>query len=97
MPAQAKIEKLEMVCNAVLKELVDYPDRVVVTSMMGGGGEAAVLTVRVDRSDYGKVIGKHGRNVDALRVILEAIAAKHRIRLMLEIDDRNDRRASHGG
>ena len=84
--AQAGTDRLKAVCTTVVKELVDYPDSVVIAATVGGEA-TAVITVQAVRGDYGKVIGKKGKNVIALRTLLEAIAAKHRMRLMLEIDD----------
>lgn len=86
--AQSNIDRLAEVCRTVVEELVDHPGSVLVTPTLGEGGTTAVITVRADKSDYGKVIGRQGRNVDALRTLLEAVAAKHRMRLMLEIDDK---------
>lgn len=86
--AQTGIDRLTTVCRTIVEELVDHPDSVVITATPGGES-SAVIAVRAERGDYGKVIGKRGKNVDALRTLLEAVAAKHRMRLMLEIDDGN--------
>lgn len=88
MTVQAKIDRLANVCRAVVEELVDYPEHVAVSSTLGDGKTTAVLTVRAQKSDFGKVIGRGGRNVVSLRTLLEAIAAKHKLRLLLEIDDK---------
>lgn len=86
--AQTKISRLAKVCRIVVEELVDNPGSVIITPTLGEGETTAVITVRADKSDYGKVIGRQGRNLDALRILLEAISAKNRMRLMLEIDDK---------
>ena len=41
--------------------------------------------IKVDESDLGKVIGKQGKNVNAIRTIITAVGAKvhHRISLQL--------------
>jgi predicted RNA-binding protein YlqC (UPF0109 family) len=44
-----------------------------------------VLELKVAKSDMGKVIGKQGRNAQALRTILSAAAGKTRKRYLLEI------------
>lgn len=95
MNATAKIERIATVCRTIVSELVDFPQRVVVTPTLGKGGNSALMTVETDQSDFGKVIGKRGKNMEALRTLLEAIAAKHRMRLLIEIDDgQNGRRRS---
>lgn len=92
MTAQTNITRLVDICRTIVEELVDSPGNVAITPTLGNGGTTAVITVRTATDDYGKVIGKRGKNVEALRVLLEAVAAKHRMRLMLEIDDRAGRR-----
>jgi uncharacterized protein len=42
-------------------------------------------TLRVAKADLGKVIGKQGRNVDAMRTILSAASTKIRKRVIPEI------------
>jgi len=39
----------------------------------------------VAKSDLGKVIGRHGQNVRAMRTILSAVSGKVRKRVVLEI------------
>lgn len=67
----------------IVQALVDEPDRVAVAEIEGG--QTVVLEVSVAKSDMGKVIGKKGRNAQALRTILSAIAGKTRKRYVLEI------------
>ena len=67
----------------IVKALVDQPDQVSVSEIEGG--QAVVLELRVAKSDIGKVIGKRGRNADAIRTILSAVAGKTRKRYVLEI------------
>ena len=44
-----------------------------------------VIEVRVAQEDVGKVIGRQGRTVKALRSLLHAAGQKHRRRYLLEI------------
>lgn len=67
----------------IVKALVDEPDQVSVTEIEGG--HTIVLEVGVAKSDMGKVIGKKGRNAQALRTIMSAVAGKTRKRYVLEI------------
>ena len=69
----------------IAKHLVDHPESVVVNEV--GADHAALLELKVGISDTGKVIGKKGRTVDALRTILTAVAAKQKKRMRLEIID----------
>ena len=67
----------------IVKALVDQPERVVVTEIEGD--HTNVLELIVAKSDMGMVIGKQGRNAQALRTILNAASAKTRKRYILEI------------
>jgi predicted RNA-binding protein YlqC (UPF0109 family) len=63
--------------------LVDQPEEVSVSEVVGG--HTVVLEISVAKGDMGKVIGKQGRNAQALRTILSAAAGKLRKRYVLEI------------
>ncbi|MBN2860866.1 MAG: KH domain-containing protein [Sphaerochaetaceae bacterium] len=69
----------------VAKSLVDYPEEVNVNVIEGE--QSTILELRVAQSDVGKVIGKQGRIANALRVILNASAAKTNKHVQLEILD----------
>lgn len=69
--------------ECVVKQLVDYPDEVVVTEV--AGSQTAIYELRVNPADVSKVIGKQGRNIMAIRSLLESIGARHRKRAHLEI------------
>ncbi len=47
--------------------------------------DALVLRLHVAQADLGKVIGRQGRIVRALRTVVRASAARERRRVMLEI------------
>ncbi|MDD5557405.1 MAG: KH domain-containing protein [bacterium] len=67
----------------IVRGLVDRPDEVRVTQV---DGETSVLfELRCDAGDIGKVIGKSGRTIKAIRTILNAAAARDGARAMVEI------------
>lgn len=49
------------------------------------GARATVIEVRVAPPDVGKIIGRQGRTVKALRSLLHAAGLKHNRRYVLEI------------
>ena len=67
----------------LVKTLVDHPDAVQVTEVMGNN--VIIIEVKVDKSDMGKVIGKHGQTASAIRTLLSATSAKLKKRAVLEI------------
>jgi hypothetical protein len=65
------------------KALVDKPDEVEVREVVGE--KTTVYELRVGEGDLGKVIGKHGRTIRAIRTLLSAAATKENKRAVLEI------------
>ncbi len=75
--------KVRELLETIVKALVDNPDRVQVRAVEGE--EVTILELRVDPSDVGKVIGRHGRNVNSIRTILAAAGMKLKKRITLEV------------
>ncbi len=69
----------------VTRQLVDKPDSVSVTESQAD--QTIVLKLHVDQEDRGKVIGKEGKMVRALRTLVHAAAVKEGKRAVLEIVD----------
>jgi predicted RNA-binding protein YlqC (UPF0109 family) len=67
----------------ISQALVDHPDKVEVTEVIGE--QTSVIELRVAKEDLGKVIGKQGRTAKAIRTILSATSAKVHKRAVLEI------------
>ena len=67
----------------IAKSLVDKPEEVVVTEIVGE--QTSVIELKVAKEDLGKVIGKQGRTARAMRTILGAASTKLRKRSVLEI------------
>jgi predicted RNA-binding protein YlqC (UPF0109 family) len=67
----------------VVKELVDHPEQVEVREV--DGERVVVFELRLNQTDVGKVIGKQGRTITAIRTLLTSAAAKAGKRAMLEI------------
>ena len=66
-------EMLEFI-EAAIKLLVDKPDEVNVNIVETE--QRIIYELTVGEGDYGKVIGKQGRNISALRTLIFAINAK---------------------
>ena len=65
------------------KALVDDPDRVLVTESVTGTD--VILELRVGPGDMGRVIGRGGRVVNAMRALVQMTAARQARRAQLEI------------
>lgn len=73
----------------IAQALVDDPQKVVVTE--ASGGQTTLLKIGVGPGEAGRIIGKNGRTIQALRTLLNTIAAKERRRVVVEIDDSHKR------
>ena len=67
----------------IAKALVDNPDKVKVSQL--DGQQSSIIELEVAPEDIGKVIGKQGRNAQAIRIILGAAGMKLKRRVDLEI------------
>ena len=67
----------------LVKKLVDRPNEVSINEVKGE--KTVVLELRVGEGELGKVIGKGGRIAQAIRVLLGAVSARTRKKVVLEI------------
>jgi hypothetical protein len=68
----------------IVSKLVDKPEAVSVTASQEG--DETVLRLVVDESDKGKVIGKQGKVIKAIRAVVGAAASKTGRHIAVEID-----------
>jgi predicted RNA-binding protein YlqC (UPF0109 family) len=67
----------------VVKELVQHPDAVSVTPVQRDA--TTIYELRLDASDVGKIIGRQGVTINAIRSLLLAGSAKKGLRCSVEI------------
>ncbi len=67
----------------VVKALVDLPEQVEVREVQSE--HSIVYELRMNQTDVGKVIGKHGRTIQALRTLVHGASAKLGKRATVEI------------
>jgi predicted RNA-binding protein YlqC (UPF0109 family) len=67
----------------VVKGLVQHPEAVSVTPVERAG--MTVYELRLDQSDVGKIIGRQGTTINAIRSLLLAGSAKKGLRCAVEI------------
>ena len=73
----------------IVKRLVDKPDEVIVSEI--DGDTTIVIELKAAKDDIGKVIGKEGKTIKAIRLLLSAASAKIKKRSVLElIEDERD-------
>ena len=79
------MRQLENLLLFLARSLVDEPEKVEVT---GRETDSRVdLTLRVATGDMGKVIGRQGRIVKAIRTVMKASSVKANKRVNVEVAD----------
>ena len=71
----------------VVKGLVSKPDAVTITPVERSG--MTIYELRLDTQDVGKIIGRRGLTINALRSLLLAGSARKGLRCSLEIVEDN--------
>ena len=59
----------------IVRRLVNQPDEVMVTSERNSAG-ATMVTITTAHDDIGRVIGKHGAKINAIRLLAKAASVK---------------------
>lgn len=71
------------VLESVVKGIVDNPQDVAITEKSDEMG--ILLSLKVNRLDTGKIIGKEGATAKALRTIIRVVGMKQNARVSLKI------------
>jgi uncharacterized protein len=77
---------VEELVEYLVRSLVDEPDEVTVDAFEEDDG-TVVIELRVADDDVGKVIGKGGRTVGALRTVTKASAVREGCRVLVDVVD----------
>jgi len=75
----ADLEFLEF----VVKKIVEKPEAVEIDREIDEMG--VLLTLKVDKDDMGKIIGKSGQTAKALRILLRILGSKNQANVNLKI------------
>jgi len=74
---------LKELIEFIIKGIVDFPDEVEIVNVVNE--KTSIFEIKVDPEDVGKVIGKQGRNIKSIRLIMNAAAQKNEKRAIIEI------------
>ena len=67
----------------VIRQLIEFPDEMMLTEIPGG--KTTVFKLQLRQSDVGRVIGRNGQTIHAIRALLNSSAARHGQRATIEI------------
>lgn len=69
----------------IIKNIVSYPDTVEIKKITDENG--TIITIQVMKDDMGRLIGKSGQTVKALRILLRLIGMRRNIQISVKILD----------
>ena len=67
----------------VIRQLIEFPDEMILTE--SANGRNIVFRLAMRQSDVGRIIGRNGQTIQAIRALLASSAARHDQRATLEI------------
>jgi len=70
----------------IVRRLVDQPDEVKVTETRNEAG-AVLVTIDVAQGDIGRIIGKRGSTINAIRLVTKAAAVKSGDKVDVDVDE----------
>tara|TARA_B100000989_G_C19285330_1_gene362034 strand:- start:269 stop:532 length:264 start_codon:yes stop_codon:yes gene_type:complete len=76
----------------IVKNLVDNPEEVKINEV--GGTHTLIIELSVEKSDIGKIIGKKGKTINAIRTLLMSVASRNGLRVNLEILEEDGKKVS---
>lgn len=76
-------EHLVSVIKPILSSMVEYPNDLEITGK--STDHTIFLSIFSDRRDTGKIIGRQGRNINSIRTLLAAIAARLGFGIVIEV------------
>ena len=77
-------EDVTALVRSLVEQIVDNPESVTVTGTDQENGELYV-EISVDEADIGKVIGRQGRIIKAIRTLARAAASQEGFRVEVEL------------
>lgn len=78
--------EISIILLEVVRALVDHPASVTINET-GHSTNTSILTIHVEPTDVGKVLGKAGSTIKAIRDLFLKIAAVEGRKAIIEVDD----------
>jgi predicted RNA-binding protein YlqC (UPF0109 family) len=75
--------QLSEIVRSLVHEYIEDPETLIIEEE--NGDNTCLIRVKAGRGDTAKIIGKAGRNINALRTLVNAIASKRKVRVNLHV------------
>ncbi len=83
--ASGGMRDLEGFVEFVVRSLVDFPDEVRICTE--DGNDCCVIKINCRKEDIGKIVGKRGKTIMAIRSLVSGAAGRMRQRVSVEVVD----------
>ncbi len=75
--------QLSEIIRSLIHEYIEDPETLTIEEE--NGDNTCLIRVKACKNDTAKIIGKAGRNINALRTLVNAIASKRKVRVNLHV------------
>ena len=82
-PAVAKLERVRQFLEFIIRQLVEFPDEVMLSEIPNG--RIIIFRLQLRQTDVGRIIGRNGQTIRAIRALLSSAAARHGQKATLDI------------
>ena len=78
-----KLAIVKQFLEFIIRQLVEFPDEMMLSEIPSG--KTTIFRVQLRQTDVGRIIGRNGQTIQAIRALLASSAARHGQRATLEI------------
>ena len=83
LPEPGSFDVVKQFLEFVIRQLVEFPDEMMLSEIPSG--KTTIFRVQLRQTDVGRIIGRNGQTIQAIRALLASSAARHGQRATLEI------------
>lgn len=81
--ASVSSRRVRQFLEFIIRQLVEFPDEVMLSEIPNG--RLTVFRLQMRQTDVGRIIGRNGQTIRAIRALLSSAAARHGQRATLDI------------
>ena len=82
-PPLLRLRVVKQFLEFIIRQLVEFPDEMMLSEIPSG--KTTIFRVQLRQTDVGRIIGRNGQTIQAIRALLASSAARHGQRATLEI------------
>jgi predicted RNA-binding protein YlqC (UPF0109 family) len=83
LPGVDRIERVRQFLEFIIRQLVEFPDEVMLSEIPQG--RLTIFRLQMRQSDVGRIIGRNGQTIRAIRALLSSAAARHGQKATIDI------------